>query len=110
MVSSNSTISINIDEFIVLVDRSINKTPAGRGWGVFPNVHCPYCGYTRTERAHLGTRGITCPVCSNTDRRICFFDNGNFRKGDGAYLCPVGQEMVFDDVEGYDMPNTFKDP
>jgi hypothetical protein len=83
-------LTIKAIEFNVLVDRSIYGTPAGRGWGVYENIRCPFCGYVRTEIALLGTRGITCTVCSNLDRAVSFFDSGGFGNGDGSCLCPVG--------------------
>lgn len=90
MMDKVKLLTIKAIEFCVLLDRSMNGTPAGRGWGVYEDIRCPYCGYTRTEIALLGTRCVTCPVCGNTDRRIRFFDSGGFGNGDGSCLCPVG--------------------
>jgi hypothetical protein len=40
-----------------------NYPETGRGWGVYPGVRCPACGYTRTCVAPAGSQGAMCPAC-----------------------------------------------
>lgn len=86
--------AISMDEFLVIVDRSLHGTPAGRGWGVYDNLVCDYCGHIWIGVALIGTKGRKCPHCGDYDEDFCWMPKSTGIAGDGVALYPVGGERV----------------
>lgn len=74
-------------DFCVLVDRTRNGTPLGRGWGRY-NVSCPKCGRASTEVKIIGSKGYLCPDCG-CKRRCTWPDMLSGKTCDGGWLDPV---------------------
>jgi hypothetical protein len=90
----NAIVSLSADEFIVLVDRAENGTPAGMGWGTYENVLCECCGKTFTTVAKTGTRGLVCPHCNDIIPDYLWLEALNGVYGEGSFLNPVGWEYA----------------
>jgi hypothetical protein len=85
---------LTADEFLMLVDRARNGTPAGRGWGVYNHVVCPNCCIPSMVIAAMGTRGYFCPRCGDKDHKRVWLDQLPLQAGDTSTLLPVGWERA----------------
>ncbi len=91
MTSLRKGLVITIHEFTILVDRFYNGTPAGPGWGSYPDVRCAECGRRFRTSEKLGTKGYWCPRCGYHDPGFMWLWSGPEEVyGEGSTLCPVG--------------------
>ena len=90
MRSCKNVMATSMSEFVELVDRARSGVPAGRGWGVYKDVHCPYCGTIWIQVAKVGTKAKTCPFCGVSDPQHPWLDKWAGIGGDGGFLNPVG--------------------
>lgn len=83
-----------MNEFLILVDRSVHGTPAGRGWGLYENLECEYCRQRWVGVALIGSVGRECPFCGHIDPDFAWMPVPTGISGDGVALYPVGGERV----------------
>lgn len=89
MQSLRNAMGIDIEDFLVLIDRYKNGTPPGSGWGIYEDVVCPTCAYSWLGVALVGTKGLQCPSCGHYDPEF-IWDLPRGENNDGAFLNPVG--------------------
>lgn len=88
MKFSQNDMATNTRMFVLLVDRALNGTPAGQGWGAYPNLTCPQCYATHNYVALVGTKGWTCKSCSLFYPELKW--QSSQRGDEGSTLWPVG--------------------
>jgi hypothetical protein len=89
--STQSLISISATQFLKLVENSIEGTPPGPGWGVFPYITCRKCKYAWSAIVMFNIKGKECPSCGYFDAESIWLMESEF-KGEGAFLNPVGED------------------
>ena len=94
MTSYRSGMDISIHEFFTLIERRVEGTPLGRGWGLYMDQNCEECGFTWDHHAIVGSKGRICPRCGAIEPDWLWQGMDNQMPCDGAWLDPVGWQKA----------------